>query len=67
MKNGKCLHDSYTKKFDVHSVDGFSGHCNTVFQSMGCDYFCCPCQKARAFLTEEEIHRGIKKRELEEL
>ena len=55
------------KKTDAYSVDGFFGHCITVFEAMGCYYHCCPCQDARPSLTEEEIQTGIKKRELDEL
>ena len=61
------LHDEYTEKIDAYSVDGFSGHCYTVFEAMGCHCHYCPCQEARPCLTEEEIQRGIKKRELDEL
>ena len=49
------------KRIDTYSVDGFCGHCNTVFEAMGCYYQFCPCQKARCFLTEEKIQRDIKK------
>ena len=55
------------RKNDTYSVDRFCGHCNTAFGAMGCYYLYCPCQEARPFLTEEEIKRGIKKRELDEL
>ena len=34
---------------------------------MGCFYHFCPCQEVRPFLTEYDIQRGIKKRELDEL
>ena len=61
---------SYTtatqKNIDAYSVDGFCGHCNTVFEAMGIYYHHCTCQQARPFLTEEAIQRGIKKRELDE-
>ena len=55
------------KKTDRFSVDGFCSHCNTVFQAMGCFYHFCPCQELRPSLTEEDIKRGSKKRELDEL
>ena len=55
------------KKIDCFSVDGFCEHCNTVFEAMGCYYHYCPCQEARPSLTEEEIQRGTKKREMDEL
>ena len=55
------------KKIDCFSVDGFCEHCNTVFEAMGCYYHYCPCQEARPSLTEEEIQRGTKKREMDKL
>ena len=32
------------KQNNAYSVDGFCGHCNTVFEAMGCYYHYCPCQ-----------------------
>ena len=55
------------KKIDRFSVDGFCSHCNTVFEAMGCIYHFCPRQKLRPSLTEEDIKRGGRKRELDEL
>ena len=55
------------KKIDCVSVDGFCSHCNTVFEAIGCFYHFCPCQELRPSLTEEEIQRGSKKRELDAL
>ena len=55
------------KKIDCFSVDGFCSHCNTVFEAIGCFYHFCPCQELRASLTEEDIQRGSKKRELDAL
>ena len=52
------------KKNDCFSVDGFCSHCNTVFEAMGCFYHFCPCQELRPSLTEEDIRRASKKREL---
>ena len=54
-------------KIDRFSVDGFFSHCNTVFEAMGCFYYFCPCQELRSTLTEGNIKRGSKKRELHEL
>ena len=34
------------KKMHCFKVDGFCGHCNTVFEAMGCFYHYCPCQEA---------------------
>ena len=55
------------KKIDCFSVAGFRSHCNTVFESMGCFYHFCPCQELRLSVTEEDIQRGSKKRELNAL
>ena len=54
-------------KIDCFSVDGFSSPCNTVFEAMGCFYHFCPCHELRPSLTEEDIQRGSKKRELDAL
>ena len=55
------------RKIDCFIVDGFCSHCKTVFEAMGCFYHFCPCQEVRPSLTEEEIQRGSKKRELDGL
>ena len=54
------------KKIDCFSVDGFCSHCNTVFEAMGCFYHFCHCQELHPSLTEEDIKRGSRKRELDE-
>ena len=55
------------KKIDRFSVDGSCSHCNTVFGAMGCFYHLWPCQELRPSLTEEDIKRGSRKTELDEL
>ena len=55
------------KKIDRFSVVGFCSHCNTVFETMGCFYHFCLCQELRSSLTEEDIKRGSRRRELDEL
>ena len=55
------------KKIDRFSVDGFCSHCTTVFEAMVCFYRFCPCQELRPSLTEENIKRGSRRRELDEL
>ena len=52
------------KKIDCSRVDGFFAHCNTVFQAMGRFHHYRPCEEARPPLTEEDIERGNKKREI---
>ena len=55
------------KEIDVYSVDDFCGHCNTVLEAMDCYYQYCPRQESRPSVTEEEIQRGNKNRELDEV
>ena len=55
------------QKTDALSADGFCGHSNNVFEAMGCYYDYCSCQEAHPSVIEEEIQRGIEKRELDEL
>ena len=42
-----------SKKVDCLNAYGFWGHCNRVFDAMGCFYLCCPCQDERRALIEE--------------
>ena len=68
----ECENESFfttgrQKKIDCFSVDGSCSHCNTVFEATCCLYHFCPCQELRPSLTEEDIHRGSKKRELDTL
>ena len=58
---------SRQKKTDRFSVDGFCSHCNTVLEAMGCFYLFCPCQELFPSLTEKDIKRGSRKREIDEL
>ena len=55
------------KKIDCYAVDGYCAHCSTVFEAMGCYYHFCPCLECSPKFTEEEVQRGIKRRELDEL
>ena len=68
----ECKIESYfttgtQKKIDCFSVDGYCNHCKTVFEAMGCYFNFCPCQEARPFLTDDDINRGTKKREMDGL
>ena len=49
------------------SVVGFCSHCITVLEAMGCFYHFRPCQELRPSLTEEDIRRGSRKSELDDL
>ena len=55
------------KKNDCFSVNGICYPCNTVFDTTGCYYRYCPCQEARPSLTDNEIMRGRKKREKDQM
>ena len=55
------------KNIDCFKVDGFCAHCNTVFEAMGCFYHYCSCKEARPALAEEDIERGNKKREMDQM
>ena len=55
------------KRIDRFIVDWFCLHCNTVFEAMVCCYHFCTCQELRPSLTEEDIKRGSRRRELDEL
>ena len=68
----ECKIESYyttgkQKKIDCFSVDGYCNHCKTVFEAMGCFFHFCPCQEARPCLTDDDIKRGTKKREMDDL
>ena len=54
-------------KIDCFSVDGICNHFNTVFEAMGCYFHYCPCQEDRPSLTDNEIMRGIKNREQDQM
>ena len=55
------------KKIDCFSVEGICNHCNTVFGTSGCSFHHCPFQEDRPSLTDNEITRGIKKREQDQM
>ena len=55
------------ENIECFSMDGFCALCDTVFEAMGCYFHFCPCQESRASLSEEEMRRGIRKREHDQL
>ena len=61
------LHHKNSKKIDCFQADGFCTHCNTVFEAMVRFYHYCPCQEAWLSLTEGDIERGNKKREMDKM
>ena len=54
------------KKIDRFSGDVFYSHCNAVSEAVGCFYHSCLCQELRPSLTEEDIKRRSKKRDVDE-
>ena len=67
MQNREFPYNRQTEKTDCLSLDGFCSHCNTAFEARGWFYYFCPCHEVRPSLTEENIERGSKNRELDEL
>ena len=55
------------KKIDCFKAGGFSAHFNTVFEPIGFLYHYSACQEARPSLIEEDIERGNKKREMDQM
>ena len=55
------------KKIDCFHVDVYCDRCKTVFEAMGCHYHFCSCRETRPSLSEQDIERGNKKREMDEL
>ena len=55
------------KKTNCFIVNGYCNHCETVFEAMGWYFIFYPCQEARRSLTDDDIKRGTKKREMNEL
>ena len=55
------------RKIDCISIDGFCGHCSTVFEAFGCLYFSSEFQEVQRELIEEDIVKGHRKREMDEL
>ena len=57
-------HLEIKKKIDCFNVDGYCDHCKTVFEAMGCYCHFFPCQETRPSLSDEDIERGNKRREM---
>ena len=55
------------RKIDCFSVDGFCSHCDTIFEALGCFYHFCECQEVQPCLTDEDIVKAQRKREMDEL
>ena len=55
------------KTIDSFTVDGFCGHCQTIFETLGCYYHFCPCRETQPNLIEDEFEFGIRKRESDKL
>ena len=55
------------KKIDSFTVDGFCGHCQTIFEALGCYYHFCPCGETQPNLSEDEFEFDIRKSESDKL
>ena len=55
------------KKIDCFNVDGYCDNCKTLFEAMGCYYHFCPCQETHPSLSDEEIEKVNKRREMDDL
>ena len=67
MWNWKILHNRQTEEKWLLECWWVFSHCNTEFEAMGCFHHFCPSQELRPSLTEGDIQRGSKKRELDAL
>ena len=63
----ESFYTTETEKIDCFSVDRLCSHCSTVFETMGRYYHFFPFQEVHPSFTEDDIQRGTKKRELDEL
>ena len=55
------------QKNDSFSVDGFCSHCNTSSEALGCFYHLCEGQVGQPCLTDEDIVKGKRRKEMDEL
>ena len=56
----------HRKIIDCLNVDGYCDHCKTVFEAMGYYYHFCSCPEVLPSLTDHDIERGNKKREMDD-
>ena len=66
-KNMSFFTSGKQKKIYCFNVDGYRDLCKTVFEAMRCYYNFCTCQEARLSLTIQDIERGNKKREMNDM
>ena len=55
------------KKKVIFIVHGFCGHCQTIFEALGCYYYLCASRKTQPNLSVDEFEFGIRKRESDKL
>ena len=55
------------KKIDGFNVDGHCDHCKTGFEAVGCYFYFCSYQEAHPAITDQDIERGNKKREMDQM
>ena len=66
-KNESFYNTGTQKKIDCFKADAFCAQCKTVFEAMGCFYHYCPCRATRPSQTENDIERGSKKGEKDQM
>ena len=67
VKLNASLQQADWRKLTASVLMGFFSQCKTVFEAKGCSYHFCPRQELRPSLTEEDIKRGRRRKELDEL
>ena len=55
------------KKIDCTHVDCYCNYCKTVVEALSCYYHFCSSQETRPSLSEQDIEKGIKNLEMDEL
>ena len=48
-------------------MDGYCDHCKIMFEAMGYYYLFFSCQETRPSLKDQDIERGNKKREMDDM
>ena len=67
IETERLLHLENWKNVDCFSVDGYCDHCKTVFEAIERYYHFYSCQEARPSLKDQDIERGNKKREMDDM
>ena len=60
-----CFTQQELRKIDCFNVYGFCGHCQSIFEALGCFYQLCECHEVQNNVTNEDIVKGHRKREMD--